>query len=101
MGAGQYELLLLVGKLRSNIDFKTLNGPINKKLYVYTERQEDINKWHKGVDLTEIYQNYETYSNIKDLLEDTHNSCEPPMKKDLEYFFVAEIDQNKNKLVRV
>lgn len=101
MGAGKYGIIAPCWEFESNIDFKSLNEPINKKLYVYTEKQEDINKWHKGVDLTEIYKNYETYSDIKDLLEDAYNSCELIMKKDFEYFYVVEIDQNKNKLIGV
>ena len=74
----------------------------NEKIYVYTEKEEDINKMTKGMDLSEIDQNYETYSNLRDLLDDANNAGEFVLKQQyFDTFYVAEIDQSKNKLVGI
>lgn len=96
----KYETLCRIANiLKVSID--ELLGNIDS-LYVYTEKEEDINKMTKGMDLSEIDQNYETYSNLRDLLDDANNAGEFVLKQQyFDTFYVAEIDQSKNKLVGI
>lgn len=79
----KYETLCRIANiLKVSID--ELLGNIDS-LYVYTEKEEDINKMTKGMDLSEIDQNYETYSNLRDLLDDANNAGEFVLKQ--QYLF--------------
>nr|DAV52503.1 MAG TPA: hypothetical protein [Caudoviricetes sp.] len=90
-----------MNKLKNNIGFTILTA---YKLFrvCKDEKEEDINKMTKGMDLSEIDQKYETYSDLRDLLDDANNAGELVLKQQyFDTFYVAEIDQSKNKLVGI
>lgn len=96
----KYETLCRIANILK-VSTDELLGNIDS-LYVYTEKEEDINKITKGMDLSEIDQNYETYSDLRDLLDDANNAGELVLKQQyFDTFYVAEIDQSKNKLVGI
>lgn len=96
----KYEILCRIANILK-VSTDELLGNIDS-LYVYTEKEEDINKMTKGMDLSEIDQKYETYSDLRDLLDDANNAGELVLKQQyFDTFYVVEIDQSKNKLVGI